>query len=191
MVVAAPNLLTDPGVAYYAVLGTTLPANTVTGSVFTDAWAAAWKPIGMTADGTEVHPSVTVAPIMAAEQIDPIAYRTTDRATTVQLTLLNFSATMLAYALNGATTVVTGTTTTTMTTVTPVQPGLETRFMFGWESVDHTVRFIAYQAINSGDLAINLKKAPTAGSFSLTLNLEYNGAAAAPFQWAFAGVPRG
>jgi hypothetical protein len=189
--VAAPNLLTDPGVGYYAILGSTLPVNTVVGSVFTDTWPVAWLPLGMTADGHEVHPSVTVAPIVAAEQIDPIAYRTTDRATTVQLTLLNFTATMLAYALNGATKVVTGTTSTTMTTVVPPQPGLETRFMYGWENVNHDVRFFAYQGINSGDLSINLKKAPTTGSFAITLNLEYNATAGAPFQWAFAGVPRG
>ncbi len=191
MAVAAPNLLTDPGVAYYAIGGTTLPANTVVGGAFTDAWPAAWLPVGMTMDGTEVHPSVTVSQITAAEQIDPIAYRTTDRATTVQLSLMNFTATMLSYALNGAAKVVTGATTTTLTTVTPPQPGLELRYMFGWESVQHDVRFFAFQTINSGDLGINLKKAPSAAALALTLNLEYNGTYGAPFQWAFAGAARG
>jgi hypothetical protein len=189
--IAAPNLLTDPGRAYYAVGGTALPANTVAAGAFTDAWPIAWLPIGMTTDGTEVHPSVTVAPITAAEQIDPIAYRTTDRATTVQLALMNFTATMLSYALNGAAKVVTGATTTTLTTVTPPQPGLELRYMFGWESVNLDVRFFAFQTINSGDLSINLKKAPSTAGLALTLNLEYSATYSAPFQWAFAGTQRG
>lgn len=189
--VATPNLLTDPGVGYYAILGSTLPANTVVNSVYTDTWPAAWLPLGMTTDGHEIHPSVTVAPITAAEQIDPIAYRTTDRATTIQAALLNFTATMLAYAMNGATKVVTGATTTTSTKVTPPQPGLETRYMYGWESVNHDVRFIAYQTLNSGDLAIALKKAPSTAALALTLNCEYNGTAGTPFDWFFAGVGRG
>lgn len=191
MPVTPPNLLTDPGVLYYAILGSTVPTNTVVGSVFTDSWPVAWKSPGMTADGTEFHPSTTVAPINAAEQIDPIAYRTTDRATTIQLTLLNATATQLAQALNGATTTVTGTTTTTLTKVTPVQPGSEIRYMWGWESVDHTVRWVAYQTINSGDLAIMMKKAPSAASYALTLNCEVPIATGTPWEWWFAGTARG
>jgi hypothetical protein len=188
--VPPPSLLTDPGCLFYAILGSTLPSNTVTGGVFTDAWPAAWKKAGMTADGTEFHPSVTVSPITAAEQIDPLSYRTTDRATTVQFALMNFTATTLALALNGATTTVTGSTTTTLTRVSPVGPGLETRYMWGWESINADVRFVVYQGINSGDLAVNLKKAPSAAALACTINCEVSPSAGLPWDWWTAGVTR-
>lgn len=189
--IPTPNLLTDPGVLRYAPLGTALPTNTVVGSVFTDAWPVAWQLPGMTADGTEFHPSVTVSPITAAEQIDPIAYRTTDRSTTLQFALMSATATNLALALNGATKTVTGAATTTLTQVSPVGPGLETRYMWGWESINQDVRLIAYQGINSGDLGLNLKKAPSAATFAFTVNLEVAPSVGKPFDWFFAGIARG
>lgn len=188
--VAVPNLLTDPGSLYYAILGSTLPANTAVGGVYTDTWPVAWLSPGMTADGTEFHPSVTVAPIPAAEQIDPIAYRTTDRSTTLQFTLLSATATNLALALNGATKTVTGTAGTTSTQVSPVGPGQETRYMWGWESINKDVLLIGYQGINSGDLALALKKAPSTGSFAFTVNLEVPASTGRPFDFWFAGTGR-
>jgi hypothetical protein len=192
MAVATPNLLTDPGTLYYAIIGSTLPTNTVAASAFTDTWPVAWLPVGATTDGTEFHPTVTVSPINAAEFLDPIAYRTTDRSTTIQLAMMNATATNLALALNGATKTVTGTGATTLTQVSPVAPGLETRYMWGWESVDKTARFVAYQTINSGDLSIALKKAPSTATFAVTLNLEVSATNGnKPFDWWFAGVGRG
>jgi hypothetical protein len=188
--IPTPQLLTDPGCLFYAPLGTALPANTVAGGVFTDAWPVAWKKPGMTADGTEFHPSVTVSPITAAEAIDPIAYRTTDRSTTLQFALMSGTATNLALGLNGATTTVTGAAATTLTQVSPVGPGLETRYMWGWESINADVRLIAYQGINSGDLSLNLKKAPSAATFAFTVNLEVPPSTGKPFDWFFAGVAR-
>ena len=190
--VATPNYLTDPGSLYYAVLGTPLPANTAAGGVFTDAWPVAWQSPGMTADGTEFHPSITVSPINAAEAIDPIGYRTTDRATTLQFALMHFTATNLALALNGATKTVTGSAGTTVTQVSPLEPGQEVRYMWGWESVNKDVRLIAYQGINSGDLSVNLKKAPAAATFGCTINLEKPlSGTQKPFDWFFAGTARG
>lgn len=189
MVLPAPSLLTDPGTLYYAILGSTLPANTVVGSVFTDAWPVAWIAPGMTADGTEFHPSVTVTPISAAEQIYPIGYRTTDAAVTIQFTLLSNTATNLAVALNGATKTVTGATTTTLTKVSPPAPGLEARYMWGWESINKDVRLIGYQGINSGDLAMMMKKAPSVASLSFVVNLEI-GSTGTPYDFWYSGVTR-
>src|SRR5206468_2825510 len=159
-----PNLLTDPGALYYAILGTTLPTNTVVGGVFTDSWPVAWISPGMTADGTEFHATTTSTPITAAEAIDPIAYRTTDRSTT-----LNFTATNVALALNGGPKAVTGSTGTTLTQVSPPAPGQEIRYMWGWESVNKDVRLIGYQGFNSGDLSVMLKKAPSTASLAFAL----------------------
>jgi hypothetical protein len=188
--IPTPALLTDPGCLFYAPLGSTPPSNTVVGGVFTDAWPVAWKKAGMTTDGTEFHPSITTSPITAAEQIYPVAIRTTDASATIQFGLLNFTATTLAVSLNGATTTVTGSTTTTLTRVSPVAPGLETRYMWGWESINADVRFIGYQGINSGDLALNLKKAPSAAVLACTINLELSPTYGLPWDFWTAGVTR-
>ena len=191
MTLSTPNLLTDPGVLYYAILGSTLPANTVVGGVYTDAWPAAWLSPGMTADGTEFHASTTATAITAAESVDPIAYRTTDRSTTLQFTLLSYTATNLSLALNGGPKAVTGTGATTSTQVSPPAPGQEIRYMWGWESVNKDVRLVGYQGFNSGDLSVMLKKAPSTASLAFTLNLELPpGGPTRPYDWFFAGATR-
>ncbi|MGH3659603.1 MAG: hypothetical protein ACRDUA_23385, partial [Micromonosporaceae bacterium] len=75
--VAVPLLLTDPGYLFGAVLGTAAPTNTVAGSKFTDAWAAAWVPLGATIEGSAFSYSSTVEAITVAEFFDPIKYATT------------------------------------------------------------------------------------------------------------------
>ena len=190
MTYAAPQVLTDPGTLYYAIIGSTMPTNTVVGGVFTDAWPVAWLAPGMTADGSEFHPSVTVTPLVAAEQIYPIGYRTTDAAASLQFALLSNTATNLALALNGATKTVTGSTGTTLTKVTPVAPGLEARFMWGWESINKDVRFVGYQGINGSDLAMMMKKAPNMASLAFNVNLELSTSIGVPYELWYAGTGR-
>lgn len=187
--IATPTLLTDPGFLYWAPLGSTLPTGTVVGSVFTDTWPVAWIPLGMTESGSTWSHTLTVAEIDAAETFDPISYRTTARASTISTMLKSFTATNLSRAMNGATTVVTGTTTTTMTKIDPPSPGAEIRCMIGLESLDSTVRAIGYQCINSGDIALVMAKAPANANIPFTFNLE-KPAATQPFSYWTAGVAR-
>jgi hypothetical protein len=157
---ALPSLLTDPGFLYWAPLGSALPTPVSTASAFSDAWPVAWIPMGMTESGTDIDTTLTVSPILAAELIDPIQYRTTAREGKLSFQLLAFTATNLARAFNGATTAVTGTGATTITKIDPPSVGNEVRAMIGFESLDSTFRFIAYQVINSGDLKFAFNKAP-------------------------------
>ena len=187
--IATPPLLTDAGFLYWAPIGSTLPTGTVVGSVFTDTWPVAWVPLGMTASGTKFSPNLTVSPITAAEVIDPIAYRTTNRETVITFMLLSFTATNLARTLNGAATVVTGATTTTMTKLDPPQPGTETRAMIGFESLDSTFRFVAYQVVNSGSIDMTFDKAPNTTSLPWNANLE-KPVSTQPFSIWTAGVTR-
>jgi hypothetical protein len=188
--ITTPNLLTDPGFLYWAPLGTTEPTGTVVGSVFTDTWPVSWVPLGMTDAGSDFDPTLTTAPIVSAESIDPIAYRTTDRATTVTFMLMSFTATNLQRALNGAATTVTGSTTTTLTKLEPPTPGTETRCMLGWESLDSTVRWIARQVINSGSLKMTNAKSPAHAAVPWTGQLEKPAGTVQPFGWQFAGTNR-
>jgi hypothetical protein len=128
------NLLTNAGFLLWAPLGSAEPANTVVGSVFTDAWPVAWIPLGRTDTGTKLDDNPTLSDIDSAEDFYPLATLTTKRAATVSFNLMNYTATNLARALNGATTTVTGTTTTTLTKVDAPDPTLEVNCMIGYES---------------------------------------------------------
>src|SRR3954464_8786203 len=97
---ATPQLLTDPGFLYWAPLGSSIPANTVVGNVFTDAWPVAWISMGMTDSGSDWSYSTTVAAVEAAESFDPIAQKTTARSGSVQFALLSNTATNLSRAYN-------------------------------------------------------------------------------------------
>lgn len=187
--VVNPNLLTEPGWLYRAPLGSTLPANMVAGSIFTDAWPAAWIWQGLTDTGSDWHMNLTVSPIDSAELTDHIAYRTTGRESSMTTQLQSFTATNLANALNGATVITTGTGATTMTQVDPPNPGTEVRCMIGFESVDLTVRAFGFQCINSGDISLVLAKAPAHTPIPFSFMFE-KPATTQPFRYAFAGAAR-
>ena len=158
--IALPALLTDPGFLYWAPLGSTLPTGVSTASAFSDTWPVAWIPLGMTESGTDFDVNVTASPILAAELIDPLIYRTTARTGTLSFQLLSLTATNLARAFNGASTTVTGTGATTITKVDPPAPGSEIRAMIGFESLDSSFRFVAYQVFNQGSIKLMFNKAP-------------------------------
>ncbi len=192
------SLLTDPGMLYWAPLGTALPASSATppvpggnvvGGVFADVWPAAWIPLGRTDSGSDWGVTTTVSPIMSAEDLDPLAYRTTDRTGQINFMLKSITATQLARAYNGATLTVTGTAGTTLTQLTPIVPGQEIRAMLGWESLDNTYRRIAYQVFNSGDIKLAFNKAPAAAAIPWAGMLE-KPATTMPWVEFFAGTAR-
>lgn len=188
--IASPTLLTDPGFLFWAPIGSTLPANTVIASAFTDVWPAAWIALGMTDSGTDIDLSVSTSPILAAEVVEPLAWRTTNREGTVSFMLKNFTATNLARASNGAALTVTGTTTTTLTQIDPPVIGTETRAMIGFESLDSTFRFVAYQVFNDGGTKLSMNKAPANTNIPWVAKLEKPASTLAWRAWT-AGVARG
>jgi len=185
----AANLLVDAGFLFWAPLGTAAPANTVVASVFTDAWPVAWIPLGRTSDGSKIDDNATVSQIESAEDYYPLAYRTTKREAQVSFNLMNFTATNLSRALNGAVATVTGTTTTTMTKVSGPNPVNEVPCMIGWENLAGDARWIGYQCRNSGNISVQLAKAPNAATIAWTAMLE-KPVATQPYDWFTAGVNR-
>ncbi|HEY5987040.1 MAG TPA: hypothetical protein VIV12_11795 [Streptosporangiaceae bacterium] len=183
-------LSTGPGYLYYAPLATALPANTVVGSVFTDAWPGAWLPWGVTREGHEFQYSVDTDSIVAAEYFDPLVIVTTGRAAQIAFECMIISATTMKRALNGGTVTTSGAGTTLLTTVTPPAAGAETRQMVGWESNDGTERLVLEQAFNAGTLTIARKK----GADNAGIDLEFHAelpSSGFPFQHYFAGAARG
>lgn len=190
--IATPNLLTSPGYLFIAPLASTEPTNTVSGSVFTDSWPAAWLPLGATEDGSEFTYGSTVEAATVAEFFDPIQYFTTERHGTIAFNLANFGLSNYRRALNGGVTALaatSGTGATALYTVEPPNPGSEVRCMIGWESLDNTLRLVARQCIQGGELTTAVRKAPALGVIPCTFNLE-KPSSAQPFTLWGAGATR-
>ena len=83
LAIPTPVLMTDPGYLVGAPLGSTLPTNTVAGSVFTDAWPAAWLNLGATEEGSTFSGEINIEAITVAEFFEPIQYSTTERTISI------------------------------------------------------------------------------------------------------------
>lgn len=190
--VAVPNVLTDPGHLWVAPLASTVPTNTVAGSVFTDSWPAAWLAVGATEEGSTFAYNTTVEPIKVAELFDPISYRTTDRAGTIAFSLADFTLTNYRRALNGgvaALAATSGTGATTLGTLEPPTPGAEVRCMVGWESLDSTLRLVCHQTLQGGEVSSAFAKAPAKALIPCTFQMEVPTAGKPWTMWS-AGVDR-
>ena len=172
---AVPTLLTDPGYLYGAPLLSTNPTNTVAGSVFTDAWPAAWISLGATKEDSTFQYATTVEAMSVAEFFDPIKYATTERAGNIAFALANYTLHNLKRAMNGgvgAITPTSGTGATTLAVFEPVAPGSEIRVMIGWESSDNTTRIVMRQTIQGGEMSSEFAKAPAFAGIPCTFNFE-------------------
>jgi len=189
--VATPNLLVDPGWLFHAPLGTTMPSNTVAGSVFTDAWPAAWLPLGATVEGSTLSYETSVEAMSVAELFDPVKYATVSRSGSLAFALASYTLTNLKRALNGGTITTTGSGATAMNAYTLPTPGTEVRSMLGWESSDSTVRIVVLQALSSGTIEMAFQKAPDFARIPMEWNMEIPSGQSQPFLPFSAGVARG
>ena len=188
---ATPTILTDPGYLFWAPLATALPTNTVTASKFTDAWAAAWVPLGATENGSQLSYSSTVEAVNVAEFFDPIKYATTARSGNVAFNLADYTLANWKRAMNGgAMTLVSGTGATALTSFSPPAPGAEVRCMIGWESLDSTLRLICYQTLQGGEVQSAFRKAPSLALIPCQFNFEVP-SSGKPFELFAAGSARG
>lgn len=189
--VAPKNALAfGAGWLYYAPPGTSIPASTVAGSVFTDAWPAGWVLLGVTREGHEFSYELDTETVPAAEYLDPIATVTTGRTSGMSFEMMQVHATNLKRALNGGTIATSGAGATLRSDFTPPGIGQEVRSMIGWESQDSTERLYAEQAFQTGSLTIARKK----GADNASLPLEWRFEPAAdgqPFHYITAGTIRG
>jgi hypothetical protein len=190
--VPTPKISTDPGYLFYAPLGTAEPAHTVSGSVFTDAWPAAWLLLGATEEGHNFSWSTSVETIDVAEFLDPIKYVSTGRTGSVAFALASITAANVKRALNGGTLTQTGggaSPGTELNTYTPPKLGEEVRCMIGWESQDSTERLLAYQCFNTGTVSIARRKGAAKATIPVEFALEQP-STGDPFKYLTAGTDR-
>lgn len=188
-VTPVPNPLSDPGFLFWAPLGSTLPANTVVGSVFTDAWPVAWINLGATKEGSEFKYGSSFDGVEVAEFLLPIKQVTTGAEGGVSFALANYTAANLKKIYNGGALTVTGSTTTTLTKYTPPTPGSEVRAMIGWESLDATVRRVLYQTVNTATTSVGHKKGTDTASLPGEFTMEVPSSGVPWEEWT-AGVAR-
>lgn len=189
--IATPNLLSGAGYLFGAPLGSTLPANTVAASKFTDAWPVAWLPFGATAEGSTWSYEVSSEAMRVAELFDPVRYATTERTGSLAFALAAWNLTNLKRAMNGGTITTTGAAGAELNSYAMPTPGQETRLMLGWESEDSTVRLIVGQALSSGTIESAFQKAPDFSQIPTTWNMEVPaGGNGQPFQFFTAGTAR-
>lgn len=183
-------IATDPGFLFWAPLASTLPTNTVAGSVFTDAWPGAWIPLGITKEGHEFNAQTNTDTVSAAEYLPPLKYVSTDWAGSVKFELMNISATNFKRMNNGGTLATTGSGATLLSTYTPPVLGQEVRVMIGWESTDATERLVIPQCFQTGQITIGRKKGADVATIPVEFNIEAP-QGVTPFTYYTAGVSRG
>lgn len=187
--VAVPNIATDPGVLFWAPLGTAEPTHAVTGSVFSDSWPVAWLALGATDAGSNFKWKTSFDKIEVEEFLDPIKYVTTGREGSIAFALASINMANFKRSLNGGTVTVTGTGATTMSSYVPPAAGAEVRCMIGWESLDSTERLICYQTINTGEVSIQRKKGKDKAVLPVEFSLEIP-SSGNPFRYLTAGTVR-
>lgn len=139
-----------PGYLYLAILGSTEPVNTVTGGIFSDAWAAAWVPLGYTEEGSTQSYSPEYEDVVVAEELDPIDSIATSRSISVSFGAAENTALNYKRAMNGGTITVSGTAPAEVFKFEPPDLGSETLTMIGFESEDHQERWVWRQAKQVG-----------------------------------------
>lgn len=190
IVVPKDGLALGPGYLYAAPLASTLPSNSVTGSVFTDTWPGAWLPFGITDSGSDFKHDLTVDNVVAEEYLDAIAYTTTARQVSIAFSMANINATNFKRAVNGGTITVTGSAGTTLNAFTPPVLGAEVRIMVGWESTDGTERLVGYQCLQIGSIDIPRRKGANKAVIPVEFRFEQPGSGS-PFTYWTAGTVRG
>ena len=185
-----------PGIMWVADLSATVPAldsTVVTASKYPTTAPTGFLPVGSTGDGFSFSDSVKTDNIEAAESFYPVSVVTTGRGEPVTFDLQEINKSNLLYALNTGTSnaVTSGTGATTATVISPPTPGQEIRRMWLWQSEDDTVRWLIYQALNTGSISPKFTKGATAASLSFSLTYELPAAQPVPYRIGLAGTVRG
>lgn len=193
LTMAPPLILQDPGFLFWAPLLSTEPIHAALASTYdADPWPVAWIPLGATEDGSKFQYELTVEPVMVAEFFDPIRYSTTGRKGSFSFNLTNYTMQNLKRAFNGGTlATVSGTAATLSSSLLPPSAGAEVRAMLGWESLDHTMRVVVYQCLNSGAIENAYQRVPAKAMIPCTFSMEVPaGAPQQPFKIYGAGTAR-
>lgn len=178
------------GYLFRSDLGVSVPANTVAGSVFTDAWPAGWNLWGITREGHTLNVEIDSEGVEAAEYVDPLLNVVTGRTITSEFEAMQIHLTNFRRSFNGGTLSTSGSGATLLTTYTLPAIGAEVRCQIGWESVDNTERYWGLQCFQTGSVGIQRRKGADNAGLPLTFTFEPD-ANNQPIYMSSAGANRG
>lgn len=161
------NLALGPGYLYINDIGGTEPTDLVT------AWtslAVPWTALGYTDAGSTFNYQLQTAPVDVAEELDPISVASTGRTASCGFALSEITATNLMRALNAPTS--SKTAGSGIMNFEPPDLGTEVRRMIGFESEDHSERWIFRQCFQTGQAQIQRQKGANNATISVEFTLE-------------------
>lgn len=166
----ASNVELGPGLLFVAPLGTTEPTSA------TAALPSAWRGVGYTEEGSTLNINLTQSEVEVAEEIDPLFYVLTKRASSLTVSMAEVSGKNLALSLGGGADATLG-----LDQSVPVPaPGAEVAVMMAWDYLESTAtnfvtankRLLVRQAKFGGQISIPRKKAPAKALIAVTVNFE-------------------
>jgi hypothetical protein len=146
-----------------------------------------WILLGYTETGSEFNYALTSGNVEVAEELDPVMISTTGRTSTVTFTMAEMTASNLSFAMNGG--IIHYPLEGVNSKGDPIEPpydaysedvviveppdlGSEVRVMMGFESEDHTERWVMRQCFQTGTMKIMRQKGTTIAGIAAVFSLE-------------------
>lgn len=159
------NVVLGPGRLYYAPLGTTEPTSC------SAALPSAWRVVGYTDAGSTVETELTSEAVEVAEELDPIRFVQTRRATRITFAMAEATVSRLALAYGSGA----GRADDAAGYEFPIPDNIVS-VMFVWDKLDvpsaSNCRWIFRQNSPSGTIAAARQKAPQKSTLPVTFNCE-------------------
>lgn len=160
-------LALGPGYLYINNIGGTEPTDLVT------AWTALavpWISLGYTDAGSTFKYAIQTATVGVAEELDPVSVQSTGRTGDLSFAMSEVTGTNLMRSLNAPASSLTA--GAGIVNFEPPDLGTEVRRMLGFESEDHTERWIFRQCFQTGDVSIQRQKGAANATISVDFSLE-------------------
>lgn len=165
----ANDVKLGPGRLWVAAIGTSEPAS---GSA---VLPSAWRSVGYTEEGNVFTTEITTEPVEVAEELDPIRYENTRRASSVQFQMAEMSRENLALALNAG-----AAAANDAQAFEPPDLGTEVRCMIVWDSNESAtdgldggnVRWLYRQCYQVEAIETSRAKAPAKSLIPVRFQLE-------------------
>lgn len=160
-------LALGPGYLYINNIGGTEPTDLAT------AWTALavpWTALGYTDAGSTFKYTLATDTVNVAEELDAVSVQTTGRTSSVSWAMAEITATNLMRAFNAPSSAITA--GAGIVSFEPPDLGTEVRRMLGFESEDHTERWIFRQCFQTGDVSLQRQKGASNATASVEFSLE-------------------
>jgi hypothetical protein len=178
------KIRTGPGVIYFAPIGSDLPPMVAAASSYAaDVWPVAWLKVGPTDSGFERSSAISTDGVEVEEDLEPVRFEITGQTNTVSFTLVEDTLQTLKLAMNGGTTLASGSGATLSTKFSPPLLGAQNSVMIGWQSDDSKIREIYYSCLQTGSVTPARRKGSAKTVYSLEFSVQKPDPAVSSVSW--------